>query len=148
MAVGYKICVDCADPHKLARFWALAMGYVPEDHSILVQQLLDSGAVPAEASTVVDGRLSFANAAAIRDPDDPFDERSGMGQGGRMLFQVVPEGKTAKNRMHLDLHYRERRLEMVAKLAEAGGKVLWEGEQNGHPWTTMADPEGNEFCVA
>jgi len=148
MAVGYKICVDCADPHRLAAFWALAMGYVHEDNSTLIQQLLDAGVVEADVTTTIDGRLSWLEAAAIRDPEAPVDPRSGMGLGGRMLFQVVPESKTAKNRMHLDLHYLDRRIEMVGRLAAAGGSLLWEGEQNGRPWTTMADPEGNEFCVA
>jgi hypothetical protein len=66
-----------------------------------------------------------------------------------VLFQVVPEPKTVKNRVHLDLHVgAERRAEVVDRLLAAGGQVLWEGQQGPNTWVTMADPEGNEFCVA
>jgi hypothetical protein len=149
MAVRYKVCVDCTDPHRLAAFWAEALEYVVEDHSGLITFLLEQGrATPADVTTV-DGRPAWRTAAAVRDPDHPVDPRSGVGLGGRVLFQVVDEPKTVKNRVHLDLHYgAERRLETVERLVKAGGRVLWEGSENGATWITMADPEGNEFCVA
>jgi len=149
MAVPYKICIDCADPHRLAPFWAEALGYVVEDHSALVKQLLDGGVVNEADVTTVDGRLAWRGAAAVRDPDAPVNEATGVGQGGRVLFQVVPEPKTVKNRVHLDLHIGpERRPEVVARLTELGGTALWEGQEGPSSWVTMADPEGNEFCVA
>jgi hypothetical protein len=148
MAVAYKICVDCADPHRLADFWAVAMGYVVEDHSALIQTLLDAGQVPAAATTTSHGRLAWTDAAAVRDPDGPVNPR-GIGLGGRMLFQKVPEPKTAKNRVHLDLHVGlHAREETVKRLTDLGATVLWHGEQGGATWVTLADPEGNEFCVA
>jgi hypothetical protein len=148
MAVAYKICVDCADPHRLAAFWAVAMGYVVEDNSTLIQALLDGGRVTEEHVTTVDGRLAFRAMAGIRDPDGPVDEFSGVGRGGRMLFQVVPEAKTVKNRVHLDLHVgADQRAAVVEKLTGLGGRVLWEMDEMGSSWTTMADPEGNEFDV-
>src|SRR5262245_58024933 len=117
MAVPYKICIDCADPHLLAAFWAEALGYVVEDHSALVQQLLEAGVVTEADVTTVDGRLAWRTAAAVRDPDAPVNERTGTGLGGRVLFQVVPEPKTVKNRVHLDLHVgAERRTAVVARL--------------------------------
>jgi Glyoxalase-like domain len=148
MAVPYKICIDCADPHRLAAFWADAMGYVVEDNSTMIQSLLDGGRVTTNDVTEVDGRLAFRTMAGIRDPDDPVDPFSGIGQGGRVLFQVVPEPKVAKNRVHLDLHVgSDHRPEVVERLSALGGTVLWEGNEYGSTWITMADPEGNEFCV-
>jgi hypothetical protein len=149
MAVAYKVVIDCADPHRLADFWAAALDYVVEDNSAMIRQLLDGGLVSEAETTTVDGRLRFRDAVAVRDPDGPVDERTGVGLGGRVLFQVVPEPKTVKNRVHLDLHIGEdRRAEVVDRLTAAGGRVLWEGRQGPNTWVTMADPEGNEFCVA
>jgi glyoxalase superfamily protein len=149
MAVAYKICVDCADPHKLAAFWAEALDYVVEDHSALIAFLLAQGQATEADVTTVDGRLAWREAAAIRDPDAPADPRTGIGLGGRVLFQVVPEPKTVKNRVHLDLHIGpQRRAEVVERLTTLGGSVLWERAERGSSWVTMADPEGNEFCVA
>jgi hypothetical protein len=149
MAVPYKIVIDCADPHRLADFWAVALDYVVEDHSDFVQTLVDSGQLPDSAVTRVRGAPAFADAAAVRDPDGPVDPRTGVGRGGRVLFQKVPEPKVAKNRVHLDLHVgADARAAKVAQLKELGATVLWEGQQGGSSWVTMADPESNEFCVA
>jgi hypothetical protein len=149
MAVPYKICIDCADPHLLARFWAEAMEYVVEDHSGLITRLLEAGRITDQDTLTVDGRLAWRTAAAIRDPDGPVDPVSGIGRGGRVLFQVVPEPKVAKNRVHLDLHVGpERRDAVIARLTELGATKLWDGDEAGSTWVTMADPEGNEFCVA
>jgi hypothetical protein len=149
MAVPYKICIDCAEPHRLAAFWAVALEFVVEDHAALVQRLLDAGVVTEAEVTTVDGRLAWRDAAAVRDPDGPVNEATGTGLGGRVLFQKVPEEKTVKNRVHLDLHVgAEHRPAVVARLTELGGRVLWEGQQGPNSWVTMADPEGNEFCVA
>ena len=133
----------------MAPFWAEALGYVVEDHSTMIQSLLDAGRVTDDDVTTVDGRLAWRIAAAVRDPDAPADEFSGMGQGGRLLFQVVPEPKTVKNRFHLDLHVGlEQRAATVERLQGLGATVLYEGAGGGSTWITMADPEGNEFCVA
>ncbi len=149
MPVPYKIVIDCADPHRLAAFWAAALDYVVEDNADLIRQLLDAGVIQEVDTTTVDGRLSWAGAAAVRDPDAPVDPRSGSGLGGRVLFQVVPEPKTVKNRVHLDLHVGpERRPEVIERLTGRGARVLWEGRQGPNTWVTLADPEGNEFCVA
>jgi hypothetical protein len=148
MAVAYKICIDCADPHRLAAFWAEAMEYVVEDHSTMIKGLLGAGHITDDDLVTVDGRLDFRTAAAIRDPDGPVDAYSGVGRGGRVLFQAVPEPKTTKNRVHLDLHVgADRRGAVVARLTEAGGAVTGQGDEHGSSWIVMADPEGNEFCV-
>jgi predicted enzyme related to lactoylglutathione lyase len=61
------------------------------------------------------------------------------------LFFAVPENKTAKNRMHLDLEAADREAE-VERLLSLGASHLGDHDE-GVRWTVMADPEGNEFCV-
>jgi hypothetical protein len=73
---------------------------------------------------------------------------SGEPQNLRVLFQQVPEPKTVKNRLHLDVRTGDTDVEAVRRrLVERGATVLHEGRQGPHTWVTMADPEGNEFCV-
>jgi len=61
----------------------------------------------------------------------------------------VPEAKATKNRVHLDLHVgAEERDAKVDDLLERGATRLGEGAQGPHQWVVLADPEGNEFCVA
>jgi predicted enzyme related to lactoylglutathione lyase len=72
--------------------------------------------------------------------------------GGPVLgFQRVPEDRAGKNRLHLDLVVAEGGREAeVARLVGLGATVLGErgGDAEGFVWTTLTDPEGNEFCVA
>jgi hypothetical protein len=63
------------------------------------------------------------------------------------LFARVPERKTAKNRMHVDLAAVDQEAE-VARLVELGAKRVTDMDEWGYQWTVMQDPEGNEFCVA
>lgn len=81
--------------------------------------------------------------------DDADDEGAivEMADGSRLLFLRVPEGKSAKNRIHLDLRPDQPRLAEVARLAELGASVARHVEQPGDVFTVMLDPEGNEFCV-
>jgi hypothetical protein len=67
--------------------------------------------------------------------------------GVRMLFLKVSEGKTTKNRMHVDFHSADREAE-VARLVGLGATRHDTHNQYGVEWTVMTDPEGNEFCVA
>jgi predicted enzyme related to lactoylglutathione lyase len=62
----------------------------------------------------------------------------------RLVFHQVPEGKTIKNRLHLDLLTADFEPE-IARLTALGATHLRDIEQNGARWTTLADPEGNEF---
>jgi hypothetical protein len=146
--VHWKVVIDAGDPHAQADFWAAALGYVAEDNSALVRRLVDGGALPAEATVDFHGRPAFRDLIAVRHPDDPYDEGSGTGLGRRLLFQRVPEPKTGKNRLHLDLHPGEGRREAeVARLRALGASVLREVREPAGQWVLMADPEGNEFCV-
>lgn len=148
MAVKFKICVDSADPHRLASFWAAAMGYVVEDNSRIIEQLLEQGHIGEDLVTEIDGRKAWRTGAAIRDPAEPVNPENGIGGGLRVLFQTVPEPKTAKNRVHLDLHYGADRIDTEAERLEGlGATRLYVGEEGPSRWIVMADPEGNEFCV-
>jgi Glyoxalase-like domain len=140
MTTPFQVVIDAADPHMVNRFWSAAMGYEMEDHHDFIKQLLDSGAVTDDDVVEIDGRLAFKSGAASRDP---------AGVAPRLLFQLVPEPKSVKNRVHLDLHVGdERRESEVERLIGLGASRLWDGQQGPNRWVTMADPEGNEFCVA
>ncbi|MFC9285509.1 VOC family protein [Streptomyces sp. NPDC057052] len=146
--VHWKLVVDSLDPHAQADFWAAALHYAVEDNSALVERLLGLGALPGAATVEHHGRPAFRDLIAVRHPADPFDADTGTGLGRRLLFQRVPEEKTVKNRLHLDLHPgAERREAEVERLTALGASVLREVEEPSGAWVVMADPEGNEFCV-
>lgn len=67
--------------------------------------------------------------------------------GTRIAFSAVPEARRSKNRVHLDLNADDRE-HTVAELVALGASVIETRAAGGHTWTVMADPEGNEFCVA
>ena len=104
MTLSWKIVIDCADPHAQAAFWSATLGYTVEDNSVLIEQLLAAGHIDQSMITTVSGRAAFRGLQAVRHPDDPVWEITGAGLGRRLLFQQVPEPKTVKNRLHLDLH--------------------------------------------
>ena len=135
-----QIALDCLDPHAQAEFWAAALGYDVERDEDQIRELLDAGVATDDDVMTVDGRLVWRDGAAMRDPD---------GVRPRWFFQLVPETKTVKNRMHVDVHIGEAdRAALIERLVAAGASVLYDGRQGPHTWVTMADPEGNEFCVA
>ncbi|OXM74732.1 MULTISPECIES: VOC family protein [Amycolatopsis] len=144
MAREIQITFDCADPAALSAFWAEALGYqlqAPPAGFESWEQALEAMGVPPERRN---------DASAVLDPD---------GNGPRLFFQKVPEGKTAKNRVHLDVRAapglqgaaRMAALEAEAeRLAGHGGRRLERHEPSpplGFGHIVMADPEGNEFCL-
>ena len=146
----WKLVVDAHDPHAQADFWAAALRYEVEDHSALIGKLLGLGTIPPEILLDHHDRRAWRDAAAVRHPDDPYDAESGTGLGRRLLFNRVPqsEKKTAKNRLHIDLHgpAGERDTE-VERLRALGARVQSHVREPGGEWVVMTDPEGNEFCV-
>jgi Glyoxalase-like domain len=141
MAYDLQIVVDCARPHELADWWAEALGWQvePQDEAF-IRRMVDEGHASEDQTTRHKGALVWAVGAAIRspEPDRP-----------RILFQTVPEPKTVKNRLHLDVRVGAEAQEAeVARLSGMGARELWRGAQGPSAWVTMADPEGNEFCVS
>lgn len=150
MTLGWKLVIDSVNAPAIADFWAAALEYEPEDQSALIEQLLAAGHLDPGAVTEHGGRKTFRGLAAVRHPDDPFDPFTGIGQGRRLLFQDVPETKTGKNRLHIDIHSAPGGLdELVARLEQLGATRVREVDQGpaGH-WWVMLDPEGNEFCAS
>ncbi|MEV6325723.1 VOC family protein [Nocardia sp. NPDC051787] len=138
MGFEFQVVLDCADPHSLADWWAEALGWdvEPQDEEF-IRSMVAQGRVPEDETTTHRGKLVWKVGTAIRHPDRP-----------RVLFQFVPEAKTVKNRMHLDIRVGdEHRAAEVERLVGIGAKILHEGRQGPYTWVTMADPEGNEFCV-
>ncbi len=142
-----QLMFDATDPHAVAAFWAEALGYEHEDIHDFVTGMVDAGQVPADLTVEIDGRRRWRALATLRHPDDGVDER-GAGTGRRILFQAVPEPKTVKNRLHIDLVVGpERRAAEVERLVGLGATVLNEFDSPEGRWTTLADPEGNELDV-
>ena len=141
MATPIQVTFDCADPDRLATFWAAALGYKKQDPPAgypTWQAFLAAQGIPEEA---------WNSASAVVDPD---------GVGPRIYFQRVPEPKTVKNRVHLDVNVganvppAERREHVdaeVERLVEIGATKLRAVEQHSEYWVVMQDPEDNEFCL-
>jgi hypothetical protein len=145
MAYDFQVAVDCAQPHVLADWWAQTLGWImePADEDFIRKMIAEGYATEAETMTY-NGALVWADGAAIRHPDGPD-----RGRRKRILFQRVPESKVVKNRWHLDVWVGEDKVAEVAELlAGRGATFLHNGQQGPHQWVTMADPEGNEFCLS
>jgi hypothetical protein len=141
MPTDFQVVVDCARPHELADWWAETLGWTVEpSDAAFIRRMVDEGHAREEDTTTHRGALVWREGAAIRSPEPGRP---------RVLFQLVPEPKAGQNRLHLDLRIGEDRQEAeVARLTGRGATELWRGRQGPHTWVTMADPEGNEFCVA
>ena len=135
----FQVVFDAADPHAQAEFWAEALRYEVEDHSPVVQSLVDAGQLPRDATTTTARGLAFADVAALSDP---------TGARPRVFFQRVPEAKTVKNRVHLDIQVGAERADAEAeRLAALGATHAWVSDDRGVRCITMRDPEGNEFDI-
>lgn len=150
MAAKFQLVIDCADPGPLARFWAAALGYQlappPSGFRSWDDYWRDFG-LPDEDLGLGDDRIA--------DPD---------GRGPGIWFQVVPDRKAVKNRLHLDItvsgghefagrdvpiEIRKQRVDAEAeRLAALGATIVGSlGEGLDHYAVAMMDPEGNEFDI-
>jgi hypothetical protein len=144
--VTFQLVVDCVDPEPLARFWAAALGYElerpPDGFATWDAYRRDLGIPEEELGGGVD---------CIVDP---------AGKGPRIWFQVVPDRKVVKNRLHIDvaagggrdlpIETRRQRVDaMAARLVGLGAVLLGALDSEGldHYAVAMRDPEGNEFDV-
>jgi catechol 2,3-dioxygenase-like lactoylglutathione lyase family enzyme len=85
----------------------------------------------------------WAAALGLRfEPDGGAGALTGDASEQRVWMNVVPEAKTVKHRVHIDVHVAS-----VDTLVQLGAQVLEPAEEYGRPWTVMADPEGGEFCA-
>jgi Glyoxalase-like domain len=145
MPYDFQIAVDASQPHVLADWWAETLGWVvePSDEAFIRKMIAEGYAT--EADTLIhNGALVWRDGAAIRHPD----AAAGLARP-RILFQLVPEPKTVKNRWHLDVRVGAENVDaQAARLTERGATFLHKASQGPHWWITMADPEGNEFCVS
>lgn len=139
--ITFQVVFDAADPHQAVAFWAAALSYQVEDHTEIVDGLMASGHLPAQAVVDLDDRRrGFADVTAAADP---------TGQRPRLFFQRVPERKSTKNRVHLDLHVGAERVDAeVERLQALGATWAWETVDRGPRNVTMQDPEGNELCLS
>lgn len=144
MTTPWALTFDCAEPAQLAEFWKMALGYAdapPPQGFESWEQFLKQCSVPEE---------EWDDGANIADPD---------GVRPSISFLKVPEGKVAKNRVHLDVQVGGGRsqpfdirwprvMDAVARLTAAGATAVQQVDNEGTPdHVVMADPEGNEFCV-
>ncbi|MFE7172795.1 VOC family protein [Streptomyces sp. NPDC101225] len=82
----------------------------------------------------------------VNDDAEEFEIRPAKDRLPGLLFAPVPEGKTIKNRLHLDLRPDDQEAE-VARLLALGARHVDVGQGDEVTWVVLADPEGNEFCV-
>ncbi|GGK39782.1 hypothetical protein GCM10010124_35490 [Pilimelia terevasa] len=136
----FQVTVDAAGPHALADWWAETLGWeVEPTDADFVRRMVAEGHATEDQTTTHRGALVWKVGAAIRHPGLP---------DRRVLFQEVPEAKTVKNRLHLDVRVgAERRAAVCDALVARGALRLHEGRQGPFAWVTLVDPEGNEFCV-
>jgi hypothetical protein len=120
-----EIVVDCHDPGAQAAFWAAALGYHVVRTSDTQVEIAPWEQEPADLAEQV-----------RQAPSVPT-----------LVFVSVPEGKTVKNRLHLDIRPIDGSHEAeVERLIGLGARPADIG-QGEIPWAVLADPEGNEFCV-
>jgi hypothetical protein len=136
-----QVTFDCAEPRVVAEFWKAVLGYVDPP-------------VPSgyDSWDAYEASQPLSEHSANRACQDPH------GVGPRLFFQRVPEGKTVKNRVHLDVRVgtgltgdaRLAALETEASRLEALGarrvQLLVADEEN-ESCQVMQDVEGNEFCL-
>ena len=152
MSRHLQITFDAHDPRALSTFWRDVLGYV---HPGPPGVVLADGDDPLAAWDVFLAGLGVPEAqrntrSALEDPE---------GHGPRLFFQQVPEGKVAKNRVHLDVRAapgltgeaRMAALEAECERLVTRGATRLHREEPAPPMTAghlvLADPEGNEFCL-
>jgi Glyoxalase-like domain len=146
VAVSFQVVFDCAEPDKLAHFWANALGYTIE-----------------RPPPGFDSWMAYWRSKGLPDDENYEGDDSIVdprGEGPRIWFHQVPEAKVVKNRLHLDigasggqsapLETRKQRIELAAEgLVRLGATRIETLQQAGldHYAVAMLDPEGNEFDV-
>jgi hypothetical protein len=116
-----ELIVDANETRRQAEFWCEVLGYRIIDEKDSVVEIAAAEPIAEEV---------------VRGPVPPT-----------IVFVPVPEGKTVKNRLHIDVSPIDREpAQEVERLIGLGARRVDIG-QGDVPWTVLADPEGNEFCV-
>ena len=124
-----QVTFDCADPATLATFWAAVLGYPPPD---------------------IDGTHAMLTALGQSEETlgDWYRIEDRNNAGPRLAFQRVPEPKTIKNRVHLDVKPLDDTLQQeVQRVLALGATQLETVTDEAGTFVILQDPEGNEFCV-
>ncbi|MEU4874449.1 VOC family protein [Streptomyces sp. NPDC021608] len=117
-----ELVVDCHDPERLAAFWCAVLGFEVIDRS--------------------EGKVEIGSW------EPTAEEVRARQMPPTLLFVQVPEGKTVKNRLHLDVSPIDGSTDdEVARLLGLGAARALVGREPGQSWVVMTDPEGNEFDV-
>ncbi len=157
MATFFQLTIDCQDPARLVAFWQPLLEYYvpppPPPHTTWADWYRAVGVPDDEIEGDGADRL-------VPSGGRPADGQEASGPGVAIWFQPVPERKTVKNRLHLDLRVTggrstprdQRRADIqiaVDAVIAAGGSLIRLGEEDAadHVFAVMADPEGNEFCL-
>lgn len=146
MTLNIQIAVDCRKPHELADWWAETLDWSvePQDENF-IRSMIDQGFATEAETARHNGKLVWRDGAAIR----PHEELDAKPPTRRILFQTASEQKTIKNRIHWDVNLAGADKDTVRSALEArGATFLWTASEGPHSWHTMADPEGNEFCIS
>lgn len=139
---SFQVTFDAHDPARIAEFWAEVLGYIlqpPPTGYATWEDFADAVGIAEEER---------GSMAAAVDPD---------GIKPRLLFVRVPEGKTVKNRVHLDVNVTDHSMPVedrrstiathVDRLVKLGARKVEDRSDHTSIWTVMTDPEGNEFCL-
>jgi predicted enzyme related to lactoylglutathione lyase len=121
------VTFDCAEPKRLAEFWAASLGW-------------EVGDVDDEGGRAV---LGASSGDAYVSPAGTTEDTPWQG----LYFQKVPEGKVVKNRVHLDLRPLDSMAAEVERSVGLGATIQGRVDAEDSFWTVMLDPEGNEFCI-
>jgi hypothetical protein len=142
MAVAINVTIDCREPERLAQFWRALLGYVDRP----VPAGYASWEEHDRAAGVPESDLDAGSAA--EDPE---------GRGPRLFFQRVPEPKTTKNRVHLDVDVSAgartpaavaaKVQAEAARAEELGAIIVRTNDDDKDYFVVLVDPEGNEFCL-
>lgn len=122
-----QLCVDCGEPAVLARWWAHVLGW-----------------------RVIGGAAADDDADNDALADDGYVEiEPADGSHAGLLFARVPEAKSVKNRLHLDIRAQDGsdQQKELARLLELGARPVDIGQGLDVTWYVLVDPEGNEFCL-
>lgn len=122
----YSIVVDCSDVAAQAEWWRETLGW---------QRVYEAD----DEVVIAPGHVTEESIRST-----PWEQR-----GPGLVFVPVPDRKTVKNRLHIDLapHTSDDREAEIARLLERGATLADVGQPGDVSWTVLADPEGNEFCV-